>query len=533
MSPPRWEDLQPTQTESSIPNWDALEPIGVAQEPPSALETAAPTLFKRFMTPTPGVRQAIDLAKGVGTGAVETVKGIPAFLSSVMGAPKQVSEDVKALVASPETALPQFAERAGRFAWQMVPFARTLGGLLRGQVPTATQIGEEAGGLATAVAIPRVVGGAAKRISRAAVKEIPGAGVELHALAIPQAEALAARMQPGMESVRAAYRASKRSGNPQLDMSRLRQVAQEVLEHERAATKPRGDLISQAENILKTSEEGWDWRHATSEVRRIGEQQRAIKKIEGEVPKELTDLYSALRESLEDARPLIVVEPARRTQAAGRITDEQGRPLIPAQGARAAVTEIGETTPQMAAQTATWLRAQKTARRQFAGEELADRINAAVGRSGEDFSSFSVNRISKWIDQQERAARLGHPDTKARRFVQSFEGGELQDIKATLHEISRNLAALPTTRGTPVGSSQRALWAALGGLVGETVGIKGAPFGAGGAVGIVLSEAISRGMQTGPGRALVRRAMKIDPSVGPLFTAIVYGGLTGAREEHP
>ncbi len=323
-----------------------------------------------------------------------------------------------------------------------------------------------AGGLA----VPLLV----KSAMRAGVKELPGAGVELQAAAIPKAEALVEKLTPGMPAVRKAYANVRGMGNPQVDMSRLRQVAQEVLDHETVATKPNIDLMDQAKRILDSSATGWDWEHAISEVRRMGEQLRRVKKIEGEAPKELSGLYRSLRDSVDNAMPV-----------------------------------GGQMTPQLTAQTEAWRAAQKLARRQFASEDLAERINTAAGKSGEMFDSFSVNKVLKWIDQQERAAKLGHPDTAARRFVESWEPGELADIKQSLHEIGRDMAALPSMKGLPVGSSQRLL--AYG--VGQGIGVMtGHPY-YGGWGGIVGGEVISRLLQTDGGRTFIRQAMKINPNV--------------------
>ena len=171
----------------------------------------------------------------------------------------------------------------------------------------------------------------------------------------------------------------------------------------------------------------------------------------------------------------------------------------------------------MIEQTTSWKQAQAVARRQFAGEELAEQINKAVGVSGEAFSSANVNRVIKWIDQQERAATLGHPERKAKVFVESFAAGELREIKSSLAEIGQNLAALPTMRGTPVGSAQRVLHYALGELGAKGLGYPGL----GGIAGVASGELISRALQSTSGRAFVRQAMKIHPVTSPEFNATI------------
>ncbi len=171
---------------------------------------------------------------------------------------------------------------------------------------------------------------------------------------------------------------------------------------------------------------------------------------------------------------------------------------------------------------------QVAVQRFISGQELVSRLDGAVGKAGENFNSFGVNGVSKWLEQRERAALRG--DADAVRFVQSFEPGELTGYKDRLKDISQNLSAIPSARGAPVGSSQRALWYSLGALMGEMFGLGHMPFGAGGALGVVTTEGISRLLQTGPGRNLVSGAMDIRPNVSPL-TKI--GGYAAGRSQVP
>lgn len=157
----------------------------------------------------------------------------------------------------------------------------------------------------------------------------------------------------------------------------------------------------------------------------------------------------------------------------------------------------------------------KIIRRNISGTELIEQVDKAVGKQGENFDSFTVNRVSKWIDQRKRAAARG--DAEATRFVESFDPGELDRVQTGLTNIAKNLSAMPSTRGTPVGSSQRVLWYSLGGLMGEALGLGHAPFGMGGASGVVVMEGVSRFMQTGFGRSLVRSGIAIGPVNSPMF----------------
>ena len=138
-------------------------------EPPSLIRQAmsASPMLQRFTTPTPGVQQAIDLVRGAGTGAWEAVKGIPALLSAAAAAPEKIGEAVS---HAGEASFPsELGQATGEFAWSMLPFNQSIRGALRGEVPTAHEIGREAGGLATAAAI----GGGAPVVARA-IKRAPG-----------------------------------------------------------------------------------------------------------------------------------------------------------------------------------------------------------------------------------------------------------------------------------------------------------------------------------------------------------------------
>ena len=160
-------------------------------------------------------------------------------------------------------------------------------------------------------------------------------------------------------------------------------------------------------------------------------------------------------------------------------------------------------------------------RRTIATNALDEQIGKGVGRAGESFSSFSVNRVTKWIEQQERAVRIGRPTPEAQVFVGSFSPGELADIKGTLKDISRNMAALPTMRGAAVGSSQRAVQFAVGEPLGAGIGyLTGYPWigaSVGPAAAMGMHDLISKALQTATGRAFIRRAIRMSPVTSPQF----------------
>lgn len=470
--------------------------------------------------PAPQVQQPSTLsriASGAMQGVGDVVSSIPKLGAAIVGAPAQVASDVRDIWNNPTTAIPEQAKRAANFAWGMVPFSETIGKVVTGQPLNVQDVSRDVTRTGVSLLVPPVVGGLVKRGARGFVNNLPGAGAERQVMAAENANALVQRLTPGQSQVQAAYQAASQTGNPTIAMSLYRDAAQNVLAHETQASLPNGPLISRAQNILSSSETGWDWNRAISEVRRMGEDLRSYRKIHGEIPKEMSDMYSALRADLEQANPQAITQTAIPARPAGRLVDEQGQPLLPAQSAQPAVTQIGPPNAQTTATSAAWQDAQKLARRQFAAEDLQSQINAANGTAGEGWNSFSANKVLNWVKQQERAATLGHPDTKARMFVQSWTPGELADIKATLLDISKNTSALPTMKGAPVGSSQRVLHAAEMGAIGQLFG-----HGEVGAMaGVISGELISRAMVTPFGRAMVRRAARIAPATSPQFNQLL------------
>lgn len=471
------------------------------------------------------VRTTLGVARGVG----DVVAGIPTTIRDLMSLPSKLTADVKALGTEPGA-----AKRIGGETIQailgMAPYQQTVREALSGNIPSEDTFSRESGQLLGSVMLPKIGGGLVKRGTRAAVKELPGAGVELQQMASEKAGGLARSLEPGTQAVRQAYadRAAI-GGNPTIDISPLRTMADRIRQHEGTATKPNTALIGQMDNVIKSGETGWDMDYALSEYRRMGEQKRALAKT-GEVTQEIKDLYGSMRDVIENPQGIKILKAAQPARPASTILGPGGQPEIPAQAATPAVTQIVPPTAQMQAGSGAWTAAQKLAHRQFSVEEMMDRVNKAAGVSGAGFRSYSPNAVVKWIEQQEAAASLGHPNQKAQLFVSGFEPGELATIKSGLRGMTQDMAALPTLRGTPVGSSQRVLLGALGEIVGQATGHPVV----GGLTGIAGGEAISRIMQTDAGRGLVRRAMAIDPTVGPKFWATLAPGFQyGANQRQP
>lgn len=455
--------------------------------PGSLLATApgVPGAIGRFLEQLSGVQRQFD--QGAVSGTMQAVTGLAQLPGVLWNTPGQVWQDVKDLATNPSEAIPTQAKRAGQFAWGMVPMSDTLGRIVAGPPPTAQSVGEDVGRTATSFALPPAVGRVAKSGAKMLVKNMPGAGVALNEMAAERLDQLGQRVTPGRNQVRAAYAASRAAGNPSIAMDNLRRVASDIVNTESSLTKANQNpgLLQLAQGFLDESTQGWDWERAAQEAQRVYAEIKKQRRTYGQPAAELNQLYGAMRDDLANPTP------------------------------------VGQAVQQTATKQAAWETAQGTARRQFAAESLQEQINKAMGVQGEGFDSVSVNRILKWIKQQERGAQLGHPDTAAKRFVESWQPGELQDIKSTLKDISKNLGNIPAIRGTPKGSSERILGGAIGTLGGLAIG--GSPFsaGVGTAVGVVTEYTLGRLLVTEAGRAFVRKAMKMAPMTSPQFNQMI------------
>ena len=500
-------------------------------ETAGATPTSPPGILERAGT------TAMDVVKGVGQGVVNTLKAPVNLATGVYGAVTEgIPADIAAIRQNPAEAL----TRIGRETVQNITsgLPATVGAVLGGAAgnPAAgAYIGQTLQDLTTSIlnrdpmpvqeSIARSVEAAGsvllpdwavrstKAAAKFAVRELPGAAVGLHEIAIPRAEALPAEIRPTSGAVNAAYAKLDAMGNPKVSMGPLRKTALEILTAEEIATKPNTDIIAQARRILDSSAEGWDWRYAQDETRRLGEQIGNIQKNKGERLTETKRLYAGIRESMDQGKVIVVEAPAERGYAASQERDPStGRPLIPARAAVPAQVSVNPATAETIAKSLAWKEAQWTARRNFAADELADMVNRSITPVGESHPSLNVNKIIKEIDQAQRASNLSTPDKDAKRFVGSFTPGELEGIKSSLREIGANLPKIPAIPGTPVGSSQRFLHYALGGAIGGTTG---------GMVAIISAEMISQALMTSPGREFVKSAMRIYPTVSPEFVQVM------------
>lgn len=462
-------------------------------------------------------------ATGAGKGLWDIASGIAGLPFALAGAPQQIARDISDLVTSPSTAIPAQAKRAGSFAVGMLPLAETGRAMISGQPLTVEDVSRDIVRSFGAKPISALAGQAGRSALKFGTRMLPGAGVELQELAGQQLGKMAERLTPGQDSVRAAYTRAREVGSPLIAMEHTRRVASEILQTEgKLGTQADRELMSLANDMLNTSRRGWDWELASSRAQRLLSELKKQRRLYGEPSKEMQSLYSAIRDDLEAPHPMVRLhgeEAASAQEAVGTVKDR-----------------LGQAESQTTQKREAWQAAQKLARRQFASEDLTEQVNKSMGVAGEGWHTVGVNRVIKWIEQQERAAKLGHPDTKARRWVQSWSPLELADMKRTLKDISKQVAAIPPMMGAHVGSAERLLMGAGGELIGHMTGTSP---GVGGAAGIAGSFIVSRALVSPQGRAAIRTIMNMAPVNSPKFTFLLSnylrasGMLSQEEEQNP
>ena len=457
----------------------SLDPEPVQPSAPAKKPGILSALGRFIANPMP------DVWEGEKESVTGMVKGLSELPGQAAAAPQGWSDWASYFKKRPGQALKDLGGATLEFGKGMIPFQETLGQIATGTKPDLKTLAKGATDLAVGYGVPSVGGSMLKRGVRGLVKELPGAGAATHEIAIPKVTALPETFRPTSGAVNAAYAVADSFGDSKVTMTKLREAAADIVHDEETSTKPDAGLISQANRILESSRDGWDWKNAEKETRRIGEQFGSAKKTGSEKIREIERLYGALREDME--------------------------------------APAGNRSPA-------FKDAQRLARRNFAADELADTINKNLGRSSYGFETVDTNGIVKWIDRQQRAAKLSHPDLHAKRFVGSFEPGELDNIKASLLEIGKDTRSITSKFGTPQGSSQRVLHAALGTIVGGATG-GGAGAAEVGASTVLAGEFLSQLLMSDGGRSLVRAAIKIDPTMGPTFVHTAAGFLRAQSAE--
>lgn len=468
----------------------------------------------------PGLKQINEFGKGMVQGGTETVKSIPQIPGAIAGAMRHPIEQGPALlqgmIPAPET-LKYILGAVGGDPTGVTP-------------PSASTMGREAGSLVTSQllgeAVPRIAKGAARSI----VRDLPGAQVELHSLAIPRAREVPEAIRPTAGAVKQAYDDLAALGNPTLHMGEFRRVASDILAQEEKLANPDAGMIRTLTNYLKDSENGWGFEKVKTEAEHLGADIGQISTNRGATttgtpqgPNRIYDaklrrLLDAMHDDVDAAKPHV----HGSYEAGTRPTRPGTPPEIPGAGPNTDMLRTGgagaaQPTEQTVAVADQWKRATRLARRDFAANGLARMIEKGITVTGDQHSSLNVNPV---IKELERARALAKIDKKAKLFVGSLEPGELDQMISTLKDIGKNLPRIPPMSGAITGSSQRVMrgvvGAGLGSVAGEMLGGNlGGQLGAMG--GVVAPEIIAQAMMSDSGRALVRTAMKIDPTVGPVF----------------
>jgi hypothetical protein len=142
-----------------------------------------------------------------------------------------------------------------------------------------------------------------------------------------------------------------------------------------------------------------------------------------------------------------------------------------------------------------------------------------------------LNNVINVLRKSQSLASQG--DSMARLFTKSFSPGELNSIIRTFSDIRKELSAIRAGKGVPTGSSlvnpAMAAGAAIGGEVGEALG-DSAMATHGRVIGAALTRPfiarVAEAMTNEGGRKVVRFAVHMDPTGGPVFQNMVLGYLS-------
>ncbi len=425
-------------------------------------------------------------------GVTSNVTGLRNLPAAIAGAPKQIAADVQALRDDPKAALTQFGHRA---AGMFGPAAEKIS---EGKLPGVGDIAETAGGLIGAEAL----GGATSALVKGALKKLitnlPGSAVEKHALAATQMRKMAEDLKPPAGVVASEYNALAQMGNPSLTMptlsSRIQGMIDKELQLPRTGAVGGQDeaWLDRLRELKSDADQGWEFNKAKAWHEAIGEEMNTPAQPQAGTPGSRA--------------------PIRR--------DQELRSLM-----QAGLEDVRNGAPAHADQ---WERARALAHKEKSATELLASVNKVIGVTGD--ARVTAGRLNQLIGKirQLREGAASFKDRAALRWVQGFTSTELDALVEKLTELKQALPAIPAGRGVPTGSSLAIPRALLGGAIGS--GIGGTMGGwEGGRIGAAIgSTAIEGGyrlsrwaMATPRGRAVVRRALLMDPTRGPFFQHIV------------
>lgn len=470
----------------------------------------------------PGFRPYLEAG---AQGLLDIPRGIAGLASAVMH-PMDTASSIVGL-ADPATG-PQKILSA---------LSPTLGTLASGNLPSGPDVVREAVGTGGSILLGKLLPELSLKGVKAGAEHIPGAQAALHEMAIPEARAVATDIHPGQPAIAGAFKAAEAAGAPPIWMGNFRKTARTLLRRELTLGKASRDqrVVDAMRSFLTDTRQGWGPDKWKAELDRMGAQLGGIGGTEGLSrvhDKQIRTLQRAMYQDVEAAQVSKEVSPAVPAQRVYQQVGGVGPPQwvdIPPQPA---LHGPSAATPDSLGQASLWQEAQRLARRGHASDELGAMIDKSISLVSDQRPSINVNKALQKIDQQlELAKRGGGPGVKkAKRFVGSFAPGELEQIRTKLDEIGGDLPRIPVGRGAAHGSGGYILRAVLGEIGGEMVGHPAI----GTAVALGLPELIAKAAMSDTGRALIKRASKIDPKVGPLFQSTLAAGLrTQIPAGHP
>lgn len=423
----------------------------------------------------------------------------------------------------------------------MLPMQRTVRKIFTGQPVTGPEVAQEGLEFLGSRLMGRATGRAMKGLAKHTVLGIPGAGAETHAFTIPKAEGLPDSLRPTKTAIQAADAAwQAASGSPlRWHMGKFRDTVEDMLIEQRRLSNPDVGFIGELENYLRTTADGWEPAQLSAEARDLGAKVGGLKAERGRSPEQTTKgrvnaqeasyrrLMSALYQDADAAQPYV-----QGTFGASPITPSATQ-VGTAAGPQAGNIGMQQTAgPGAAPQSADlvrlgqlWKQSRALHRQDLAANSLARMIDDSISAVGQEgFESINLRPVIKKI---RRAQRKQEYDAQSRLFVNSFQPGEVDDMVKVLRGLQKNLRPIPPGRGVRTGSSQRALHGSIGALAGHYLGI---PYIESAAAGMVIAEGLAQAMMTSPGRALVRRAMAIDPTTGRVFHEMIAAFLRGEMQ---
>lgn len=550
--------------------------IGFPDDTPP--ETVKDVMRKRYARHTtlgsqPGLRTVNELGKAFYGGAKEMVTSLPDTLKAIAShlSPEAPARDARALYAAAQHPLTTAGQVAGAVAPMPETLRYLLGAIAGGAMgsppltsaPPATTVAREAGQLVASEVLGRAPG-LVKRGIRTGVRSLPGASVALHEAAIPEVEAVARTGRPPKELVEQAFAAASGADVPAIWMGNLRRTARKLLQREMQLSPGSRDaqIVSRLRNVLDDSSAGWRPEQLKAELDRMGARLGGVAGVEGlsrVQDKHLRALMRALYKDIDEglvarerrpARPPDRVwvpqsgqwvdvpgvpakyGPVRPKRAIGGVAAGRGaqtiemesvqRPGQPAQPAGPAAATAATKEWSRA-----WTEAQRLARRAHGFDELESLVNrpGVISVVGDQYKSLNINGVLRNIDRQLRLAQqVSGPGVKrAKRFVGSFNPGELETIRAKFDEIAGDLPRIPVGRGAAHGSGGKIVRTIISTLLGEHIGEAVGHPAIGLAVGVALPDLIAMATTTPSGRAAIKFASKIDPTVGPVFQHTLAG----------